>query len=140
MKEALHYVSLGLTVCSLIGAVYQYNKDSERPVRLEPTLLKIDTLPKYNIKIYAVPEDAQFGTPPRLNVYMERNLRELPLKFLKNYTACAFSTIQDSVLTIGAKASVSATKVDTFHVILPDSFPKKVTLDMMHKFHQLETE
>jgi hypothetical protein len=140
MKEALHYVSLGLTVCSLIGAVYQYNKDSERPERLSPTLLKIDTLPKYNIKMYAVPADGQFATPPRLNVYMERNMRELPLKFLKNYTAFTFTHIQDSVLTIGAKAWTHATKVDTFRIILPDSFPKKVTVEMMHKFHQIETE
>jgi hypothetical protein len=137
--KPLEFVSIGLTVVSLIGAIVQYNKDVPK-VGASPLLLRTDTLPNYNLKMYAQPANIQFQEPATIRIYMERNMRELPVKFVRGYSFLMFANIKDSVLTLGARKLDEMHKVDTFSVILPDTFPKKVTLDMMHKFEQIRRE
>lgn len=139
MKESLHYLSISLTIISLIGAIYRYNENMP-PLRAKPELLKTDSLLEYNIKVYKVLADTTFAQSSAVKVYIERNLRELPLKFLRDYAVCSFTHTTDSVLTIGVKKSQNNAKIDTFRIVLPDSFPKRITLDMMHQFHKIETE
>ena len=134
--KPLEFASIGLTVVSLIGAIVQYNKAAPTPAPSQ-ILLRTDTLPNYNLNIYAHPVNIQFQEPAAIRIYMAKNMRELPVKFIKGYGMLTFAKVKDSVLTLGARKLDEMQKVDTFHVILPDTFPKRVTLDMMHKFEQI---
>ncbi len=133
--KPLEILSICLTVGSLIAAIYKY---SDEPKRFpEQILLKTDTLTAYNLKIYAQPGDSDFAQKAEIRVYMQKNFRELPLRHLQDYNELSFANVKDSLLVLGVKTIKSSPKIDTFNVILPDSFPKKITLELMHKFEQI---
>ena len=122
MKEILHYLGFALTAISLISGIYECNKINNVPPMPEKVLLDTAHHHNYTLKYYVNPVELSLQRVPSVAVFMAWHSREFPVKFFKSYMHVASHSIKDSVLTIALKASATSHQIDTFTVILPDTF------------------